>query len=845
MKKIFILLVFSLQGINSIAQSCNTIDPTFGTGGIAKGYTYNGNGGSAYSRNIIVQPDNKIIQIAGIRDASNISEFAVIRYKSTGSLDSTFGTNGRARASVGSNESYPQAGAIQVDGKIVVTGQTLTGNNWDFALVRYNSDGSLDNSFGTNGKVITPIGLYSDNPSGLAIQSDGKIIVVGYSQDNNYIPAFAVMRYKSNGSIDSTFGNNGKIISHIGPFITYINGIYYGTYSDEYAKSVVIQADEKIVVAGESYTYNDCYHDDYYGGVYCTRVFAMVRYNSNGSLDNTFGNNGKVIDSVSLSYISSAVLQTDGKILVTGTGNPNGFRANRYKIDGSLDSSFGTNGKVITPVGQTNYPYPNSLVVQPDGKIVLAGSANGNNASDFAVVRYNSNGSLDNTFNINGIAIFHTGQQGSYDGATGVAVQNNKILVGGQSNYYSNNNVNNNFNLVVVKLGETNSAFSPTITSTGAVNVCLGESVRLSTSETGSVQWYINGAAINGATNTIYYATTSGSYSVLVSNSSGCGVSAPIVVTVDSPQEPTINWNGPLIFCEGGNIILSTSSADNLQWFRNGNPISGATSATYNATISGTYLVKATNTGGCSISSSTVVVIAKSMTPPTLSWNGPLVFCDGDNVILSTTNPDNHQWYKNGNPISGATGATYSVTTSGSYTESNGCAISAPVIVTVNNTPSKPPLTYDGAPYHFTTTSGYAAYQWYFNNVLIAGASANTYAPTQTGLYKVQVTGNNGCMNISDVYNLVVLSTADITLGDVKLRFYPNPANTKLFVDIPQSNGKKITAQVYDLNGRLLQKQSLTQRLNEISVVKLPAGLYQLVIYIGKEKAVRKVMVLK
>src|SRR4030095_13013365 len=147
---------------------------------------------------------------------------------------------------------------------------------------------------------ITPVGLYTDYPYGLAIQSDGKIIVVGSSYDANYIPAFAVVRYKSNGSVDSTFGNNGKIISHLGPFITYINGVYYGTYSDEYARSVVIQADEKIVIAGESYTYNNCYHDDYYGGVYCTRVFAMVRYNSNGSLDNTFGNNGKVTDSISL-----------------------------------------------------------------------------------------------------------------------------------------------------------------------------------------------------------------------------------------------------------------------------------------------------------------------------------------------------------------------------------------------------------------------------------------------------------------------------------------------------------------------------------------------------------------
>ncbi|HEU5165977.1 MAG TPA: T9SS type A sorting domain-containing protein [Chitinophagaceae bacterium] len=843
MKKIFILLVFSFQGVNSMAQSCNTIDPTFGTGGIATGYTYNGNNGWLSSSNILVQPDNKIIQIAVIRDASNVSKFAVIRYKSTGSLDSTFGTNGRVITSVGSGDSYPAEGAIQADGKIVVTGQTLNANKWTFGLVRYNSDGSLDNSFGTNGKVITQVGLVYDHPNGLAIQSDGKIIVVGSSSDGNYVPAYAVLRYKTNGSVDSTFGNNGIIVSHLGPFITSIDGVYYGTYSDEYAKSVVIQSDEKIVVAGESYTYNDCYHDDYYGGVYCTRVFAMVRYNSNGSLDNTFGNNGKVIDSVSLSYISSAVLQTDGKILVSGTGNAGGFKVNRYKIDGSLDSSFGTNGKVVTAVGQDNYPNPNSLAVQPDGKIVLGGSVDANNNTNFAVVRYNSNGSPDNTFNINGIAVFRTGQQGSYDEAMGVAVQNNKIVVGGHSNSYSNNNSNNNLNLVVVKLNETNYAFSPTITATGAVNVCRGESVRLSSSETGSVQWYVNGAAINGATNTVYYATTSGSYSVLVNNSNGCGVSAPKVVTVDSPQEPTINWNGSLTFCDGGSVTISTSSPDNLQWFRNNNPISGATSSTYNATISGTYLVKATNTAGCSISSSPVIVNVKSNTPPTLSWNGPLLFCDGGNVILSTTNPDNHQWYQNSNLITGATGATYSVTTSGSYTESNGCAVSAPVIVTVNNSPPKPPIIWNTP--QFSTTAGHAHYEWALNGALITGIDSNIYKPVTTGSYKVSVININGCRSTSDNFNLVVLAVADITVGDTKLRYYPNPARTVLNIDITNPFYSKLEAALYDITGKLLLKQSLNQNRNQLPVRQLPSGIYQLLIHNDHERIMLKVVVIK
>ena len=694
MKNIFMLLLFVLHGINGLTQTCSPpFDQTFGTGGIAIG-SASGNNPAPYSRNILVQSDNKIIQVSTISDGGY--RFAVIRYNSNGNLDSSFGTNGRVTTAIGTNESFPNAGIIQADGKIIVAGFAYNGNNSDFALVRYNSNGSLDNSFGSNGKLMTPVGLHDDYASGLGIQTDGKIIVVGSSTDSNYVPAFAVVRYNSNGSIDSTFGQNGKIISHLGHFISYLSGVYYGVYSDEYARSVVIQTDGKIVVAGESYTYNDCYHDDYYGGIYCSRAFAMVRYNNNGRLDSTFGSSGKVVDSISLVYPASAVLQTDGKILVAGGGSgANGFRTNRYNSNGSLDSSFGINGKVITQIGgQNDYSYSNSIFYQPDGKILSAGYINKNPGNDFAVVRYKSNGSLDSSFNSNGIAVLHIGQQGSSDVAIGVALQGNKIVVAGNSQYYGSGN-SYNFNIFVVRLIDAATpVLSPVITAGSSVSFCQGANVILSSSETGSVQWYNNNVLISGATNTTYTVTTSGTYTVWVSNVNGCGVSAPVVVTV-------------------------------------------------------------------------------------------------------------------------------------------------------NNNPPKPPITYDGTPYHFTTTSGYAGYQWYFNDTVIVGASLNTYTPAQTGLYKVQVTDINHCSNISDPFNLVVLATADITVGDVMLRFYPNPAHTVFYVDIPQLTNKKIIAELYDLNGRLLKKQFLNQSHNEISVSILPAGLYQLVIYNNKEKAVRKIIVIK
>jgi uncharacterized delta-60 repeat protein len=693
MKNIFTLL-FVLYSINGLTQICSpAFDQTFGTGGIAVGSSITGNNNGPNSNNILIQPDNKIIQVCKIFDGA--SRFAVIRYNANGTLDSSFGTNGRAITAVGVNDSYPSAGVLQPDGKIIVAGMANNANNADFALVRYNSNGSLDNSFGSGGIVMTPVGLQYDFASGLAIQPDGKIVVVGGSEDTSHVTAFATVRYNSNGSVDSTFGVNGKVVSHLGHFITFLGNVYYGVYSYENAAAVAIQPDGKIVVAGNSYTHSGCY--DYYGGVYCNPAFAMTRYNSNGSLDNTFGNNGKVVDSVSLLYLASAVLQTDGKILVTGNSNnaPNKIITERYNSTGSLDNSFGTNGIVTTQIGsQNNYSYPTSIFYQPDGKILLAGNTSNNGPNDFVVIRYTTNGSPDNSFNNNGFAVFHIGQQGSYDGARGVALQGNNIVVAGTSNYFGASPATNNLRIAVIRLLDNASALSPVITPAGPVTFCQGTIVTLTSSQAGSVQWYNNNVLINGATST-----------------------------------------------------------------------------TFNPLITGVYTVGVNNV--------------------------------------------------------------------------NGCGVSAPVIVTVKNNPPKPFLTYDGNPYRFTTTAGYSGYQWYFNNVIIPGASGNTYTPAQAGLYKVQVTNADNCSNTSDPFNLVALGTSDITVGDTKLRFYPNPAQTEFYVDISQPSGKKIKVELYDLNGKLLQKQSLSQSHNEIAVHMLPAGIYQLVIYNNKEKAVRKIVVIK
>jgi uncharacterized delta-60 repeat protein len=244
-------------------------------------------------------------------------------YSQPGSLDLSFGSNGKVVTAIGSGYDYGYSAAIQSDGKIVVAGYRYNGSNDDFALVRYNADGSLDNTFDSDGKVTTAIGSGSEEGFSVAIQIDGKIVVAGYSY-NGLNHDFALVRYNADGSPDNTFDSDGKVTTAIGS-------------GNDIAYSVAIQSDGKIVVAGESPNGSD---DD----------FALVRYNTDGSLDNTFDSDGKVTTAIGSSTDDgqSVAIQSDGKILVAGysyNGSNGDFALVRYNADGSLDNTFDSDGK--------------------------------------------------------------------------------------------------------------------------------------------------------------------------------------------------------------------------------------------------------------------------------------------------------------------------------------------------------------------------------------------------------------------------------------------------------------------------------------------------------------------
>jgi uncharacterized delta-60 repeat protein len=333
-------------------------------------------------KSLAVQADGKIV-VAGYAGVGRADQIALVRYNADASLDKSFNGSGKIITAVGDGDCKAEGLALQSDGKIVVAGYSFNPigkNRAEFTVLRYNADGTLDTGFGESGKVTTEIGRNSDTANSVALQNDGKIVVAGYTfaPGNN---DFAVARYNANGTLDTAFNGTGKATADFSKL--------------DYGRSVAVQSDGKIVVAG------DAAHGD-------GRIFAVARFNSNGTPDLSFNKTGKVTtDFGSGNAEARAIaLQSDGKIVVAGFASTDGtekFALVRYNPDGTLDTSFDGTGKVLTLVGMSG-SNATGMALQSDGKIVVSGYAINNSGRDrdFAIVRYNINGSLDTSFNGSG-----------------------------------------------------------------------------------------------------------------------------------------------------------------------------------------------------------------------------------------------------------------------------------------------------------------------------------------------------------------------------------------------------------------------------------------------------------
>jgi uncharacterized delta-60 repeat protein len=343
-----------------------------------------------------------------------------------GSLDVSFSTDGKVTTDFGTNYDVGASVAIQGDGKIVLAGSTEEG----FALARYNSDGTLDNNFGVSGKVITYEVGKSSKGTSMTIQNDGKIVVGGFIISgylaNKALYDFAIVRYNSNGILDNTFDFDGKVITDIG--------------EDDRGNSIAIQSDGKIVLVGYSFNGSD-------------KDISLIRYNSNGSLDNTFSYDGKVLTAIGNGNdeARSVAIQSNGKIVVAGysyNGLDNDFAILRYNIDGTLDNTFDSDGSVLTAIGSSN-DLANSLSIQSDGKILVAGQSYIGSVSNFALARYLSNGALDNTFESDGKVITAIGNNDSNCRSVAINKDGKIVAVGSGISINSLNTLNYDFAIVV------------------------------------------------------------------------------------------------------------------------------------------------------------------------------------------------------------------------------------------------------------------------------------------------------------------------------------------------------------------------------------------------------------
>jgi uncharacterized delta-60 repeat protein len=408
-----------------------SLDASFGTGGVASTAFSQ----VAYAEGIALQSDGRIV-VAAYVDLTD--DFVVLRFNADGSPDPTFGQAGQVRTDFAPYTIVDGAGAVavQLDGKIVVAGRTDeegagTGDFIvsDFAVIRYNPDGSLDTSFGNGGKARAGISGLDDHATAVALQADGKIVVAGNSErliptspgsaDATISSDFAAARFLANGSVDTTFGTGGVVRTDLG--------------DDDRVAGLALQPGGQIVLAGETSSR-------------ATRTdFALVRYTPDGSLDASFAGEGKdLIDFTASGQDMAAALvrQSDGKILVAGSTRgrvtyEDDFALLRFNADGSPDASFGKGGKLVNDWSLPTSAPITALAVQPDGKVITAGAGlvgiTTNGGSGFVVSRYNANGTVDRTFGNRGIVLF-TSSSASFNpfAVAGVVLQaDGKIVVAG------------------------------------------------------------------------------------------------------------------------------------------------------------------------------------------------------------------------------------------------------------------------------------------------------------------------------------------------------------------------------------------------------------------------------
>lgn len=407
MKKVFISFMFTTCSMFVYAQS-GILDTSFNGNGIVTGnYTTGNNSADA----MVLQPDGKII-VAGATGVSSSIKIGVSRHNPDGSLDSTFGDNGKAIFGSGWIKSFAKDLKLQEDGKIVMAGYRWNNSTGDFIMLRLNPNGSLDNTFGTNGIAIID-GGQTEVAESFDIDNNGDFIISGYVEDH-----FAMAKVKSNGSVDINFGNGGWVVTPFADFASYSHD------------TIVSSVDGRIILGGMIL---DGYQNKY--------EYALAVYHPDGTLDTTFGDQGKLHFHVGIDNdFGMRILELkNGQILIGGHSwyatSPLRYEVAvaRLNTNGSLDTTYGTNGIFKTRLVENGTSYLAGITLQEDGKLVLTSTANEGNTYNFGLARVTENGELDTTFGEGGKVFTHI-PNSTYGESYNIGIQpDGKIVVSGDT----------------------------------------------------------------------------------------------------------------------------------------------------------------------------------------------------------------------------------------------------------------------------------------------------------------------------------------------------------------------------------------------------------------------------
>lgn len=756
----FLVLILLAVAGRAIGQTPGTPDLTFGTSGKT---LFSFDQTDLYN-DVKVQSDGKIVAVGTSMSAIYSSVIVVSRFMPDGTLDASFGTGGNFSYTYNGNvESMAYKCLIKSNGKILIAGHTTDYTNWGILLLQLTTSGVPDASFGTAGVVYQSLGPGESISSGLVQQSDGKILISGYSSDAGFNNAPFIMRFTSSGAVDNTFGTNGYVELPVSEM------------DNEFA-SVCVQPDGKILAAGH-----------YQAGLSWFSLL-LARFNQNGTPDLTYGNAGVV--KMNLGNVDDEFfdMQMDGnQCILTGfTVNQSDISYHlllmKFDENGSPVTSFGDNGKVIW--GDVPYTFGDAVEIQSDGKIIVAGCTGEQLPADnnWALWRFTVDGTPDNTFGTNGVTT--TDFAGNPDEALGVELWQDKIVVAGKAR-----NAANQLDFAVARYWNS---FTALFTS-GATTICNGSSVQFTDQSVGSPEtwnWTFEGGTPSSSTlqNPQVSYSTSGVYDVTLEVTLGTRssiITATDYIHVQAPvtAAPAMPAGESLICGSFSYTYTTTSVSDATEYIWSVNPAQ-AGSMSGNG-VNGTFAASNSWNGDFSISVSGSNTCGAGPASPQL--NGtlthqpevfPLIsgggYCTGQSgyeiKLVDSETAVEYQLYKdgtaNGSPLPG-TGSmlSFGLQPVGSYTvtAANGMCTASMQGTSVNfiidppaaaAAPAGAGETCNYLPSTFTATFPANAYQLQWTlNPADAGtiqqptllSALVTWAPEFSGVAEITVQGLNEC----------------------------------------------------------------------------------------------------